>query len=128
MKFTYEIFPQKRLILQRYAGDFSLGELRAATERLWADPRYDRAYDGIADLSAAGTTPIEDLRGLIQFLSGNRSLSTGRWAVVVSAPYATACALLYKKAMSHRHPFEVFSTWDGACQFLGADLEPSALP
>ena len=123
MKFSYEIFPEQRLILQRYTGNPSLADVVASTRRLWADPRYSKTYDGIVDLSSSSAgISMGDLRALIGFMQQNDQTSTGRWGAVTSSPVTTACAMLYQRALAPRHKFEVFSSWDAACGFLGVKL------
>ena len=127
MHFSYEIHPERRVILQRFAGQFSLADLVAASRRLWADPLYSVKYDGIVDLSGTSMSiSMEDLRALIGFFQDSPETSTGRWGAVVSTPLATACAMIYRRALAPRHQFEVFSTWGGACGFLGQELRPLA--
>jgi hypothetical protein len=121
----YEIRPAQRLILQRFRGKPSLADVLAATRRLWADPLYSKSYDGIADFSGASVgLSMDDLRALISFLRQHDQTTVGRWGVVASSPLATACAMIYRRALAPRHEFEVFSSWDAACDFLGVALPP----
>jgi hypothetical protein len=125
VNFRYEILPDRRLILQHFAGSSSLAELLAALRRLWADPLYSRTYDGIVDLSGAAVDlSMRDLRALIGFLQESDQTSTGRWGAVTTSPLATACAMIYQRALAPRHAFEVFSTWEAACAFLGVRVPP----
>ena len=125
MNFTYSIHPEKRAILLRYAGDFTLSELIDCSRKLWDDPAYSDEYDGIVDLSA-GTLGlgIGDFRVFIDFMKSEPRVSRGRWAAVTTSPFVTACGLLYQQALASRHTFEVFSTWNAACAFLHQDMEP----
>ena len=129
MHFTYTIQPEKRAILLRYEGDFTLAELFACSRKLWDDPAYSDDYDGIVDLSTASLGfGIGDLRVFIDFMKTEPRVSHGRWAAVTTSPLVTACSLLYQQALSSRHTFEVFSTWAAACAFLHQDLESESLP
>ena len=123
MEFTYDIFPDQRMILARYAGRFSFADLKTAAERLWADPRYSESYDGLVDISD-GSVAVEmgDFRQLVQFVKGSAKTSRGRWAAVAVSPLATAIAMFYQKSLAGRHTFEVFSTRESACRFLGIGL------
>ncbi len=125
MQHRYEILPAQRLILQRFAGRPSLADLLAATRQLWADPLYSKLYDGIVDLSGSSVgISMDDLRALISFLRQSDQTSTGRWGAVTCSPLTTACAMIYQRALAPRHEFEVFSSWDAACGFLGVKLPP----
>jgi hypothetical protein len=128
MGFTYKIFPERRIVYQRFSGAFSLPDLVSAARTVWSDPLYSKDYDGVVDLSSVSVkVSIDDLRALIRFLLTSECHSKGRWAAVAGSPLATACGMLYKAATSHHHPFEVFSTWEGASSFLGTDVSPVLL-
>ncbi len=128
MKFCYEIFPDKHLIVQKFTGSFSLSDLISCAEQLWADPRYSRNFDGIADIgSGSVSVSLCDLYAFIGFLTRHNSISQGRWAAVVSTPLAIACGMIYKRAMIDKHPFEIFPTWNAAYTFLKVELVPTVL-
>lgn len=127
MKFAYDIFPEDRAIALRYAGKFTLAELLAAAGQLLGDERYSPEYDGLADLTQLAVgVEVGDFRALIEFVQGHARVSRGRWAAVASTPLATACGLVYKQAMAPRQTFEVFSTPEAACAFLGLRREESS--
>lgn len=120
MTFSYDIHPEQRVIVARYTGKFSLSELTDATKRIWEDPRYSKSYDGLLDLTDISLgVDMADFRGLVDFVRNSDKVSQGRWAAVTTTPFATACSLLYQKALMSRHTFEVFSTMEGACSYLG---------
>jgi len=126
MKFAYDIFAAERAIAVRYAGKFTLAELLATAAQLLDDPRYSPEYDGLVDLTDLGVAAgIADFRALIEFVRGHGRVSRGRWAAVAATPVATACGLVYKQAMAPRQTFEVFSTPEAACAFLGLRSEPA---
>ena len=128
MKFSYAIDPERHLIFLRYTGHFTLAGLLAGTRRLWADPAYSRSYAGLIDLSDESlSVAIGDFHSLLDYLRDQPAISQGRWAAVTSSPFATACGLLYQKAISPRHPFEVFSSFEAAANFLRIEGPPPAL-
>lgn len=128
MNFSYQIFEPQRAIVTRYTGTFTLTDLARSSEMLWSDPRYSRDYDGIADLSdQRASVSLTDLRSFFEFVMQRPALSSGRWAVVATTPFATACCFLYRNALGGRHPVEVFSTWEGAVSSLNLSL-PTPLP
>lgn len=125
----FEIFPERRLIVLRYRGNFTLGELMETTRRLWDDGRYSESYDGMIDLSDGRlNVTMADFKAFLTFLLTQKQLSTGRWVAVTESPLATACGLLYQRAAGRRHVFEVFSTCDAAWAFLGQDGGGIELP
>ncbi len=125
MKFTYAIHSDHQVIFQHYEGRFTTSDLIAATRQLWADPAYRREYNGIADASDVSLrVDLQDFGAFISFLAGRKEMSVGRWAVITASPLVTACAFIYKKAVSSQHKFEVFSSWDAACDFVNLPQIP----
>ncbi len=125
MHYGYTIDPGRRLIFQIFSGHFTVAEIIHCIQRLWADPLYSKTHNGIVDITqmSAGAV-IDDLRPLIAFLKSSPNTSASRWAVITASPLATAGSLVYKKAMSGQHAFEIFSTWECACDYLQID-QPS---
>lgn len=128
MFFDYEIYPEERIIVTRFAGRFTFADLSALSLRLWSDARYSRSYDGIVDLtdSTLGVARM-DLQALIEFVRGHEKTSEGRWAAVTDSPIAAACSLIYQRGIMGRHTFEVFSTVEAAGWFLGVDFGPGSM-
>lgn len=125
MSHEHAIYREQRLVLVRYGAPVDLASLISGTERLWADPLYDRNFDGIVDLSDPRLKmSSEDFRDYLGFLSGREEASLGRWASVATSPMAVAFGLLYQQAAAARHPFGIFASWSGACANLG--LKPTA--
>lgn len=128
MSFGYEIYPEKRAVVATFRGHFSRQALEAAIGRLWSDPRYRTDYVGIVDISHGSVgIAIEDFRAVVGWVRSHERTSAARWAALASSPYATACALLYRRAISDRQDFQVFSTWEAACRFIEVDLPPPVL-
>ncbi|HRE91832.1 MAG TPA: hypothetical protein PK095_22120, partial [Myxococcota bacterium] len=53
MKARYEIFPERRLVIETFEGSVTLKALVPFFQGLYADPTWDPAFDGLADFSAA---------------------------------------------------------------------------
>ncbi len=68
-----------------------------------------------------------DLLALVEFVRGHEQTSQGRWAAITSSPFATACGLIYQRALARRHAFEVFTTQEAAAWFLGVDFGDAPL-
>jgi hypothetical protein len=122
--YSHTINPNKRIIIQRFDGILSLAAVCEGTERLWADPHYDPAFDGITDLSHSvvkGT--VDDVRALGRFITGRANASTGRWAIVTNDPKATAFVLVLSRLMT-RPTLSVFSTWAAATAFMHVETPP----
>ncbi len=119
MNFRYTINPERRIILQRYAGRISLADSFLCIRQILADPAYDKSYSGYIDLTdAVPEIAYGDVNTLVDFLRHHPATSEGRCAAVTNSPLITACGMLYQKAMAHHHAFAVFSTPEGARAFL----------
>jgi hypothetical protein len=116
--YSHTINPKRKIIIQRFDGTLSLANVFEGTEKLWADPQYDRSFDGITDLShsvAAGS--IDDVRALSRFVTNRNQASTGRWAVVTNDPKITAFVLVFSR-LTNKPTLSVFSTWAAATAFM----------
>ncbi|MFA6962535.1 MAG: hypothetical protein WC205_17395 [Opitutaceae bacterium] len=123
MNYGHAIDPDRRFIFQVYEGHFSLEQVIACTQRLWADPAYCKSYHGIIDISRMCVShDIAQVRTYISFLQQDPHTSNVRWATITSSPWLTACAMIYRTAMAERHPIEVFSTWSAATDYLHLNL------
>jgi hypothetical protein len=125
MTFEYVILPEKRCIVIRYSGVLTLNDVTASTQALWADPLYDKMYNGISDISRA--TPggnTDDVGKLVDFFK-HPETSTGRWAVITSEPKFTALSLLFKSSCYAKPWIEMFTSWEAACAFLGVEIPHS---
>jgi hypothetical protein len=129
MNYGHVIDPQQHFIYQVFEGGFSLAQLIACTRCLWNDPHYSKLHHGITDISRM--TPLkglDNLQALIAFLKSRPETSQGRWAVITTTPMVTAGAMLYQRAMLAQHPFDVFSTWESACDHLLLDMPSPPIP
>jgi hypothetical protein len=128
MEFEYETYPEQRMIVTRYRGAFTFATLIECSEKLWADQRYRPEYDGVVDLTDGKLTiGRQDFRAVIDFVRREDRASRGRWAAVANSPFATACSLLFQRAIEDRHPFGVFSTFEAAGTFLGMSFADAPL-
>jgi len=121
----YEIYPEKRVVLLRLTGRYTLSELTRLVQGICDDPSYRRDYKGLIDITnASADMTMDGFRSLIVFVKNYEKYSTARWAAVASTPFPTAYAMLYRAALEGRQHFEVFSTWEAACSFLDVELAP----
>jgi hypothetical protein len=122
MTFDYLIRPDLRCIALRFLGPVTAADVMAAAGKLWADPLYDKAFNGISDLSRA--TPVgnaDDVQTLASFFQGPQT-SLGRWAIITNDPRFTALSLLFKQSAHGKPWVEMFNSWECACAFLKVDL------
>ena len=130
MNCRYDILPQEQLILLRCSGKFSVFEAHELLERIWSDPRYSPACGAIADLAGLSfpAVAVSEVKALAKFLRENPKSTSGRVALVFGGALATAMALIMEGIVSPRIPLKAFSTWEGACGYLGVQVGQSALP
>jgi hypothetical protein len=126
MKFSYSIHPDRKLNVLRFSGAITIADITRSTEQLWADPLYDRTYNGIVNLQGV-TTPragLEDIKALLAFYRHDKT-SVGWWTAIFSEPKPTALALIFKAALTGPFRLEIVSTWEAACRFLEMDVPAS---
>lgn len=121
-QYTHSILAGHRVIIQRYRGPVSLADVQSSTTKLWADPAYDRTFDGISDLTqSTAAASVQDVKALHELVSRSAHCSTGRWAVITNDPAITALTILYSK-ICPQPSIAVFSTWSAACSHLHVAL------
>ena len=124
MPYSHTVNPAKRIIIQRFDGTLSLATVCEGTEKLWADPGYNPAFDGITDLSRAVVSGnVEDVRALSRFIANSQRASTGRWAVVTNDPKITAFVLVFGRLLA-KPSLSVFSTWAAATAYMQVETPP----
>ena len=125
MKFSYRILPEQKLNIVRFSGSISVADITDNVQHLWADARYNPAYNGIVDLQGVTTrAKVEDLKALLDFLESRKS-SFGWWAAILTEPKPTALALIFKATFAGSFKLEIVSSWDAACKFLQIELPES---
>lgn len=125
MTFDYVILPEQRCIAVRYSGTLNMEGLISSTRKLWADPLYDKTYNGLGDLTRAiPDGNVETVAPLVDFFRNGRT-STGRWAVILANPKFTALTLLFRSTSHSRPWIEIFASWESACSFLATDIPVS---
>jgi len=114
MEFQYRIYPDERFIAFKCLGALSLDFTKESYLKLSEDPDFDPTYNTEVMLP-------EEARELAKFVIENQ-LATGRCAGLVDKPVLTALGAIYKAAVEPQHRLELFSTVEGASNFLGRDV------
>ena len=127
MNYRHVVVPEQRLIVLRFTGEVSLGDVMRSSEVLWRDPGYDRTFHIISDLSAV--SPRANPRDVVTLRDFYKrpEASIGRWAMIFSDPILTALGLLFRSAAAIDRRIGVFSTWEGACDFLNVEVSERVL-
>ncbi len=123
MAHSVRIDSLRRLVVARFQGAIDFDDVMAWLESLHDMPDYHPAYMAVVDMRAISLkqSRAEKAEELARYMVDTH-LSTGRWAVIVSGPVATALSVLYQTIASAQHPIGIFSTRDAAAAFLGCDL------
>ncbi len=122
MDFNYKIFSDDRLVSFRCAGPVTLEFAKESYLNLSRDAAFDPSFDGIGDWRGITTTMTPEEAKQLAHLVVDMKLSSGRWAGLVSSPMITALATIYKNAVKRQHTLELFTTIEGASDYLGRDV------
>ena len=87
MPLSYDVDATSRVVVVT-CGNTSLERWRALLMAIVGDPRFEPDFAVLIDCRTATLTPtIEDVRGVVDFISLHRSvLGQARWGVVVDRP------------------------------------------
>ncbi|MCB1890328.1 MAG: hypothetical protein KDH20_22170 [Rhodocyclaceae bacterium] len=123
MTVTVRIDTDRCLVVARFSGAIDFDDIMGWLESLRDSPDYHPSFMAAVDLRAISLkqTRPDKAEELARHMVDSH-LSTGRWAVIVSGPVATALTVLYQAIASTQHPIGVFSTRLAAAEFLGCDL------
>jgi hypothetical protein len=95
MKASYLLHPGEGYVAITLEGSVTVSELAAHIQRLWSDPDWNPAFNGLLDCSAASLEMSEiELQGLVKAMAKDPRCSLARWAAVVST--ATTFAMFRK--------------------------------
>lgn len=119
---TYEIFPEKKIVIMVYWGKVNFQEIIETNEKLANDPRFDKSFNGVVDhRKTESQLSSEEVEQIAKRASDN-DISIGKWVILVKSPKETALSYRYKRKIQEQHPQNVCSTIKGASEFLGFDL------
>ena len=125
MKFAYEIFPEKRLILESFEGNVAADELFSAFQKVWKDSNYQRSFSGISDLTQADfKISLADFRELEDKMYGHPLKCQGRWVWVSETPNTTAYGFLHENTARLKYPFSILSEWKAAFDWIQVPYDP----
>ena len=121
--YSYKFTPGLRLVEEKYSGPVGIEFINQCLEKMSGDKNFDPAFDIIVDFSEAvfdESCKRPDMLGQAAECHDRANLdSRSKTAVIVSSPFATACAMLFLRRASTRN-MEVFSTRDAAEKWIGA--------
>jgi len=123
---SYKIFKEKAFVFVEFRGEVMYQDLLQLNIEVSKDPDYEINFNGIIDFREANLrVSVKEVVKIAEHTIAADS-AKGRWAFLVSEPFDTALAKLYKEKISSLHPQAVYSTVDRAVTFLNynfSDME-----
>ncbi len=122
--YKQRIFPEKRLIIIKYYGEFRYNDIVEASLTSSKHPDFRADYNGVSDERKADIimSPREAEK-LVNLLQKELALS-GRWAHLIDSPRSAVSANEYGKHCEEFHDNNIFSSVEAAGDYLDIeDLE-----
>ena len=128
MVYTFKIFPEKRLIIESFAGDLEPESLLECFHTVWEHPDYRTDFCGLSDMrDAQFAMSLSEFRTLEERMYQHPKKCRGRWAWIADRPSPTAFGILHQQKSSETSPFSVFSVfseWKNGFNWIQADYAP----
>lgn len=125
MEYQFQILPEESLVIETITGEVTLEGMIAKTKALFADPRYEAGFAGIADLRGAtlGMSKVE-LYGFATLINESDQFGEAPWAILADDPMVVALSQVLKLRIQDPSIIGVFSTVIEAARFV---KKPKAL-
>jgi hypothetical protein len=124
MQYGYCVFPENKLVVQKFTGSISFAEIKAAAEKLYSDPAFNSQFDRITDIREASIEMSrEELRDFGMKIIEQDQDSHAKRAMLVADIKDTALALIYEKMVTIGQSLKVFSTTSAVCQWIGLEVD-----
>lgn len=118
----YTIHSALNLVVAHFNEGVSAQDVLGFFEGMRDDPAYRPSMNGVVDMRQAVSQLVaEEVRALAQF-AAEGAFKRGKWALLVTDPKSTAFSMLYRQGVGESYAVQVFSSVDGASEFLGHDL------
>jgi hypothetical protein len=126
MHFKFKIFPNDKLILQKWEGEFNLAKIVDCNKQCQLYNNYNRDYKLIADYRKAKINVSEDkVEVLVKQLESTKLLRN-KIAVLIDDPQNTVVAMLYSFEVQKKE-IKIFNTLTAASRWLGISEQNSKL-
>ena len=121
-KITYQIFPENKIILEKYIGVIYLEDYSQMKEQQFTDVNYRSNYNVIADFRNATFPRNKPMTELMAFFTEHKDrFSQRKSALLVNTPNETSQAFFFSHSIGDAAPIyaNVFSTMEAAFHWLG---------
>jgi hypothetical protein len=126
MHFKFKIFPNDKLILQKWEGEFNLAKIVDCNKQCQLHNNYNRDYKLIADYRKAKINVSEDKVEVLVKQLESPKLLRNKIAVLIDDPQNTVVALLYSFEVQKKE-IKIFNTLTAASRWLGISEQNSKL-
>lgn len=121
MSYSFSINTAQRLMYLRWEGLITLGHIKDLAEYVWDHPDYDPDFCGLFDVREATLSlSLREVGNLRHFLSRDARYIRNCFAIVITAPFPTALAMLFAARSTSRR-IGVFSTPEAAQAWLDVE-------
>jgi len=121
--YDYCILPSEGIIIQRLTGTITVNDLKEMFLCTKNDPMFSDNHSYVTDFrNAKIALTIDELKVAAEYLKEN-SKTTGRTALLVNRSVDTAKLLIFRDQIQPNFYFSVFSSVEGASNFLKSDLK-----
>ena len=97
-------------------------EIMKFYENILGHEDYSKSFSGIIDFRGAEMNLTYKEAREIGKYSAKKRISKGKWAMLVDKPMETALVTFYQNEVSVNHPISIFSTIDGAMNYIGVKM------
>ncbi|MFD2110857.1 hypothetical protein [Thiorhodococcus fuscus] len=120
---TFDIYPERRLVVGRFAGPIDYQDVIAWVKDAMGEETFSSDYDGVVDLRRSTLKEARpDRARFVANYTIDEGFTQGRWAILVDRPKETALSYIFSSIAAGRYPVQVFSTTDAASIYLRRDL------
>jgi len=121
--FNYKIYKNKKIIIESFTGDINFDFFKESMLKDFKDPEYVNMKFGVCDLRKANfTLTNSEIRKSFDFALKHDKNRTIKWATITNGPNETAMAMLYELQAEKHYGYKIFSTLEGASNYLGIKI------
>ena len=119
MPHTYAIDDEESIINVVFTGETTVDELKATVLEIARDPGYNPHYHMLSDLRLCDVTLTHaDLTDFTRLFGEEFGSLTGKSAILLGTPHATALAMLHQEQVTDARTTDLFVTPEAAFAWL----------
>lgn len=119
MQYSYEIYPEHELIVEKISGDITIEELIQKTQQLFSDPAYDPTFSGLMDMRGAHSKLSKvELYGFAEMINQSENFGQSPWIIIANDPMVVALSQVFKNRLTNLETIGVVSSVEVAAVAL----------